>query len=99
MFLTSHRTKRLDFSLEFQLNHLSTIADDSHGDFQSDNTGGTSHTPFEEVLHEIMERIANALADGQVPEQAPDQQEIAHGPRYCLINFTPFLSWFSVVCC
>jgi hypothetical protein len=45
-------------------------SDDSHDNFQSNDTDDASHPLFEEVLHKIMERIVNAPADGEVPEQA-----------------------------
>jgi hypothetical protein len=74
--------RKVDFSLGFQLNHVRTMADGSHDDRQSDDTGDASHTPFEEVLHKIMERIANALSDGE----GPSRRQISKRHRAGLIS-------------
>jgi hypothetical protein len=42
--------------------------------------------PFGEVLHEILERITNATADGEVPEQTPGHKETSHQPRFSLVD-------------
>jgi hypothetical protein len=54
---------------------------------QPDGTANASQTPLNEVLHEILEIIANATVDGKIPEQTPDQKEILHQLRFSLTDF------------
>jgi hypothetical protein len=64
--------KKVNMSLGFQLNHFRTMGCGSHDDRQSGDTGAPSYTRFAELLHEVIQRTANALANGAIPEQAPD---------------------------
>jgi hypothetical protein len=54
------------------------MADDSDDRGTSDDDDASQEeTPFEEVLHEMLEIMPNALADAEVPQQAPVHQEKA----------------------
>jgi hypothetical protein len=69
MFRNKPPQKQFKISLGFQPNCYGTMADDFHDDFQSGATGDASHMPFEAVLREILERIADTFANGEILEQ------------------------------
>jgi hypothetical protein len=54
-----------------------TDCSNDHGASDDDDDASQKETPFNEVLHEMLEMMPNALADAEVPQEGPVHQEKA----------------------